>query len=146
MSLKFIKGNVFNVPAQVVVNTVNCVGVMGAGVAKNYKQLYPNAFLAYKRACSSGQMQIGKILAQNLPDGKIGLCVPTKEDWRNPSQLDWIIIAIYRIKEFCIKYKIKSIAVPPLGCGNGGLDFHSQVRPLMVEMWDSLETEIIVAC
>lgn len=146
MSIKFVKANVFSIKAQVVVNTVNCVGVMGAGVAKTYKELYPSAFLAYKRACHSGKMEIGKILAQNLPDGKIGLCVPTKIHWKNPSEIDWIIIAIYRIKTFCIDYKIKSIAVPPLGCGNGGLNFEKDVKPLMMDMWKGLETEIIVAC
>lgn len=136
--LIYINGDMFSSPAQVLVNTVNTVGVMGKGVALTFKKIYPDMYDQYKIFCDNRQLTIGKLQLYKTP-GKWILNFPTKENWRNPSKLEYIEAGL---KKFCNTYKekgIKSIAFPMLGCGNGGLDFETQVKPLMDKYLSSLD-------
>lgn len=108
------KRDVFTQDAQVVVCTVNLVGVMGAGVAKGYKSRFPDAFTNYRRACYNNRFKIGMLLAQNLPNGQIGLCFPTKKHWKNGSELPWIEAGLIKFREWCISHQIKSVALTHL--------------------------------
>lgn len=139
------KGDVFKTAAQTVVCTVNLVGVMGAGVAKAYKEKYPAAFLSYKTACVRG-FSVGQLLLQRLPDGRLGLCFPTKKHWKNGSELEWIEIGLQKLLATYKQLGITSMAFPPLGCGNGGLDYKTQVRPLMFKYLSQMEDVTIEIC
>lgn len=134
----YIKGNMFDSPAQVLVNTVNTVGVMGKGLALTFKKVYPDMFVNYKRFCDHNDLTIGKLYLYKTK-GKWILNFPTKTTWRKPSKIEYIEEGL---KKFVSTYKsknIKSIAFPMLGCGNGGLDFESEVKPLMNRYLSSLE-------
>ena len=128
----YIVGDIFNMRTQALVNPVNTVGVMGAGLALEFKRQFPQNFLRYKLACSSGDFGIGKVLA-TAEKGKIIINLPTKEHWKNPSQLSYVKSGIEALAEFVRKKRIKSVALPLLGCGLGGLDFF-EVKILMDEI------------
>ena len=86
--IEYIEGDIFESPAQVIVNTVNTVGVMGKGLALSFKQRYPQMFEKYKMACEKHQLTIGKLMLFYEADHWL-LMFPTKENWRNPSKLEW---------------------------------------------------------
>ena len=127
--IEYIEGNVFNSPAQVIVNTVNTVGVMGKGLALSFRKRYPGMFEAYKRACDKHQLTIGKLMLYYAPDHWI-LLFPTKENWRNPSKLEYLEAGLYKFVNTYAEKGISSIAFPKLGCGNGELSW-DDVKPVM---------------
>ena len=118
--IEYIEGNIFNSPAQVIVNTVNTVGVMGKGLALSFKKRYPKMFEAYKKACDKHQLTIGKLMLYYAPDHWI-MMFPTKESWRNPSKLEYLEAGLNKFVTTYAEKKITSIAFPKLGCGNGEL-------------------------
>lgn len=127
--IEYIEGDIFNSPAQVLVNTVNTVGVMGKGLALSFKKRYPSMFDSYRKACEKHQFSIGKLMLYHAPDHWI-LLFPTKENWRNPSKIEYLEEGL---KKFVNKYAekgITSIAFPKLGCGNGELSW-DDVKPVM---------------
>lgn len=130
------KGSIFDSlylkEVQTIVNTVNCVGVMGKGIALAYKLFYPEMFSKYEDLCRSGQMAIGKLWIYKSPEGLQPwvLNFPTKADWKAPSKLQFIELGL---QKFVATYKekgITSIAFPMLGTANGGLD-HDTVLEMM---------------
>lgn len=126
-------GDLLDADTEAVVNTVNCVGVMGKGIALQFKRRYPTVFTVYAKACKAGEVRTGKMLPVRTgeivgPDWVINF--PTKRDWRAPSRLEWIKEGLVDLRRVVSKLDIKSIAIPPLGAGNGGLDW-SQVEPLI---------------
>ena len=127
--IEYIEGNIFNSPAQVIVNTVNTVGVMGKGLALSFKKRYPKMFEAYKRACDKHQLTIGKLMLYYAPDHWI-MMFPTKESWRNPSKLEYLEAGLNKFVTTYAEKKITSIAFPKLGCGNGELSW-TDVKPVM---------------
>ena len=139
----YVSGDLFESPAQVLVNTVNTVGVMGKGVARGFRELYPDMFREYQRRCETGQLSIGTLWLYKSPH-KWVLNFPTKRHWRDPSQVEYIEKGL---ATFCREYDrlgIHSIAFPPLGCGNGRLDFATQVQPMMHRYLASLPIEVFV--
>lgn len=135
--VRLTHGNLLDAPAEALVNTVNTVGVMGKGIALQFKQAYPENFEAYKRACDQGELEPGRVLV--FDRGSLGLGnvqpryivnVPTKRHWRGKSKLEYISAGLEALREEVIRLGIRSIAIPPLGCGNGGLDWN-EVRPLI---------------
>lgn len=138
-------GDLFESSCQTLVNTVNCVGVMGKGIAKEFKKRYPLMFARYHNICSRGLLKIGTLYLWKGND-KWVLNFPTKKHWKNSSQIEWIELGL---KKFLLSYKekgIKSIAFPMLGCNNGGLD-KNDVLPLMreyLDKCDDLDIEIYI--
>jgi O-acetyl-ADP-ribose deacetylase (regulator of RNase III) len=128
--LTYVSGNLFESPAQVLVNTINIVGVMGKGIAKKFKDIYPEMFEQYQALCENNKLNIGQLWLYKTPN-KWVLNFPTKIHWRNPSKVEYIEAGLMKFIENYSKWGIHSIAFPPLGCGNGELDFGSQVKPLM---------------
>jgi len=130
MPIQIKKGNIFEAETQTIVNTVNCKGVMGKGLALEFKKRYPKMYEEYKKECEEEKLTIGTLhLYKGDPDRWI-LNFPTKDHWRFKSRLEYIEDGL---KYFCSKYKewgIKSIAFPQLGCQQGGLNW-SDVKPLM---------------
>lgn len=138
-------GNLFESQCQTLVNTVNCVGVMGKGIALEFKKLYPKMFEQYRIYCKQGLLDIGKLYLWKGEDNWV-LNFPTKINWRNPSKYEWIEKGL---QKFIITYKekgITSIAFPMLGCNNGKLD-KNIVLPMMkkyLDKCDDLDVEIYV--
>lgn len=140
--ISYIIGDIFNSPAQVLVNPVNTVGVMGKGLALSFKQRYPDMFKSYRRACDEKRLKIGRLMIYYAPDHWI-LLFPTKETWRMPSKIEYIKEGLQRFKEFYADYNITSIAFPKLGCGNGELKWE-EVKPIMEEYLKKLPIDIYV--
>jgi O-acetyl-ADP-ribose deacetylase (regulator of RNase III) len=139
----YVTDNLFNSPAQVLVNTVNTVGVMGKGIALEFKQIYPDMFRKYVDYCELGEIQIGKLLLYKTPH-KWVLNFPTKQHWRNPSKPEYIEAGLQKFRLSYVQMGIHSIAFPALGCGNGELDFERQVRPLMEEYLSDLPIDVFI--
>ncbi|HRN27489.1 MAG: macro domain-containing protein [Ignavibacteriaceae bacterium] len=134
------KGNLLDADVEAVVNTVNTEGVMGAGVALQFKKAFPDNFKLYEKAAKVGQINVGKIFVTEtgkITNPKYIINFPTKQHWRYPSKLVWIKDGLEDLKKFIIKKKIKSIALPPLGCGNGKLNWND-VKPLIINSLEDI--------
>src|SRR5690349_14003605 len=135
MSVTFKSGDLFLDKSEALVNTVNCVGVMGKGVALEFKHRWPENYKAYKKACDAKVLRPGNMLIFELTnlfgknETKFIVNFPTKDHWRAKSKLEYISEGLDALVSDIKKYRIKSIALPPLGCGNGGLDWDT-VRPI----------------
>ena len=140
--ITYLKGDIFSSPAQVLVNTVNTVGVMGKGVALEFKKRYPEMFTAYERVCKAKQLEIGKLFLWKGPE-KWVLMFPTKVHWRNPSKIEYIEAVLQKFSATYADKGITSAAFPRLGCGNGGLDW-KQVQPLMEQYLKNLPIPIYI--
>lgn len=122
--IEYRKGNIFDAIGEVdaITNTINCVGVMGKGLALAFKNRYPAMFKAYRLACSNDEITTGKIwLWEN--NGKWVINFPTKAHWRNPSEYSYIVSGLEDLERVIAEKKLTSIALAPLGCGNGGLSW-----------------------
>ena len=118
---------------EALVNTVNTVGVMGRGLALQFKRRYPSNFETYAIACKHGRVEIGRVLVVEtaLPAGpRFIINFPTKKHWRYPAQIEYVRAGLISMIREVQARNIRSLAVPPLGCGNGGLVW-SDVRPLI---------------
>lgn len=122
-NITFVKGNIFNTKAQTVVNTINCVGVMGKGIALVYKLRYPHMYDIYHNYCKQHLISIGKIwLYKGDEKDPWVLNFPTKVHWKYPSKLEYIEAGLKKFVETYKERGISSIAFPLLGVNNGGLD------------------------
>jgi O-acetyl-ADP-ribose deacetylase (regulator of RNase III) len=122
--IEFARGNLLEAKAEALVNTVNTVGVMGKGVALMFKEAYPENFKAYEAACKRKEVRIGHMFVterQALMGPKWIINFPTKEHWRGDSKMAWIEAGLADLRRAIAEKKIRSIAIPPLGSGNGGL-------------------------
>ncbi len=136
-------GNIFDSSSKTLVNTVNCVGVMGKGIALDFKNRYPLMFKEYVQLCSKGEVKPGQPYYYSDLSGASILNFPTKDHWRSPSKLSYIVKGLDWFRENYGKLGITSIAFPPLGCGNGGLTW-SIVGPLMYDKLSDLPIDIEV--
>lgn len=145
--IHFTKGNLLESDAQALVNTVNTVGVMGKGIALQFKNQFPDNYKIYAKACKENQFQIGQLLITTehslLKGDKIIINFPTKTDWRKPSELSYIEKGIIQLVEEIKIRNIKSIAIPPLGAGNGGLDW-DKVRKMMEYYLKDVDADITI--
>lgn len=124
-------GNLLNADAEALVNTVNCVGHMGKGIALQFKQAYPDNFKAYARACKGDEVQPGRMFTfrtGRMMNPRYIINFPTKRHWRGKSRMEDIESGLEALVVEVKRLAIGSVAIPPLGCGNGGLNW-SEVRP-----------------
>ena len=140
-------GDIFTEEVEAIVNTVNCVGVMGRGIALQFKKRYPENFKAYETACKQKKVVPGKMFVYetgSLIAPKYIINFPTKRHWRGASRMEDIEAGLEDLAEVITKLNIKSIAIPPLGAGLGGLDWND-VRARIENMLSNLsDVEIIV--
>lgn len=137
--INYKKGNLLDSDCDILVNTVNCVGVMGKGIALDFKKKYPEMYEKYRQNCNNGLIKTGHVWWWDDKDKRIAN-FPTKQHWRNPSKIEWIReglddLCFHLFKSYPTSQT--SIAIPPLGCGNGGLNW-VHVRPLIEEYIGSL--------
>ena len=138
--IELVHGNLLDAPAEALVNSVNTVGVMGKGLALQFKRAYPDNFVAFVAACKRGDVEIGAVFVHET--GRLQprwiLNVPTKRHWRQPSRLDDVRRGVAALVSEVRARGIQSVAVPPLGCGAGGLSW-SVVRPVIEAAFAPLE-------
>lgn len=139
MSVEVISGDLFESGAQTLVNAVNCVGVMGKGIALEFKSRFPDMYMDYQRRCRDGNVKPGVPYLYKHgwsprvnPRGPWVLNFPTKRHWRDPSRLEDIVAGLEYVRRHCHDWAITSMAVPALGVGNGGLEW-GVVLPVLQE-------------
>lgn len=149
MPFTFKSGDMFSEPVEALVNTVNCRGTMGKGIALEFKNRWTDNFNAYKRLCTRRELRPGKSFifhnGDMLTDGpRYIINFPTKDDWRDNSKMSYIEDGLDDLVVQVRQLGIRSIAMPPLGCGNGGLNWNV-VRPLIVSRLQVLDdVEIVI--
>ncbi|MDR0603413.1 MAG: macro domain-containing protein [Bacteroidales bacterium] len=145
--IHYITGNILDSDAQALVNTVNTMGIMGKGIALQFKKSFPNNYKAYQDACKRKEVSIGKLFVtkeSNLSSGeKMIINFPTKDDWRKSSEYSYIEKGLDNLLEIIEDYQIKSIAIPPLGAGNGGL-LWEKVKKIIEKKLNTLDIDIFI--
>jgi|GEM_PF-5356437 len=141
-NIQFLKGqNLLLSRLQTLVNTVNCVGVMGKGIALEFKKRYPEMFQDYAKKCARKEVQLGEPYLYRESFFRFIVNFPTKGHWQEKSQLESIEKGLQSLVEHVEEWKITSLAIPPLGCGNGGLDW-TVVKPLMFRSLSQLSIPV----
>jgi len=145
--IRYTTGNIMDSSAEALVNTVNTVGVMGKGVALQFKQAFPHNFELYKNACITGQLTTGKIFAvkdsELLMGERLIINFPTKQHWKMPSKYEYVDSGLTALVAYLKDHPLKSLAMPALGCGNGGLEWN-KVRPMIEQYLSALNMSIWV--
>lgn len=139
--LTYIIGDILRVESEAIINTVNCVGVMGRGIALQFKNAYPENFKAYAKACKAKEVQPGKMFVTEtgqLSNPRFIINFPTKRHWRAASRMEDIDSGLSDLVRVVRELKIKSLSIPPLDSGLGGLDW-SNVRPRIEATFASLD-------
>ena len=144
--IHYTKGNILDSSAVALVNTVNLVGVMGKGIALQFKEQFPNNYKLYQQACRDKTIGIGKLFVtreQTIFGEKIVINFPTKVDWRKPAEYSFISSGLDDLVRIIDKYQISSIALPPLGAGNGGLNWE-KVKRIIEDKIGNLTIDITI--
>jgi O-acetyl-ADP-ribose deacetylase (regulator of RNase III) len=140
-------GNLFDSEAEALVNTVNTVGVMGKGIALQFKNMFPHNYKTYSNACKNNELKVGQLLvteeATLLTGKKIIVNFPTKTNWRFPSEYKYIEDGLVELIKVIKVKNIKSIAIPPLGAGNGGLNWN-KVKQILENSLSNIDCEIFI--
>ena len=136
--IKFLTGDILKSEAECLVNTVNCEGYMGKGIAYQFKLAYPENNKDYVKACKDGSLEVGK-LHYFRENGKLVINFPTKNKWREKSEMSYVVDGMRELKKLIYELRIGSIAIPPLGCGNGGLNWHEVREIILNELEDSVD-------
>ena len=128
--IRYVTGDLLAADSEALVNSVNCVGVMGRGVALAFKRTFPDNYKAYRTACDGGELQPGRMFVFETDELMPRLIInfPTKRHWRARSRLADIDAGLSALVAEIERHRIHSIALPPLGCGLGGLEW-TEVRP-----------------
>jgi O-acetyl-ADP-ribose deacetylase (regulator of RNase III) len=139
------KGNIFTTQCQTIVNTVNCVGIMGAGIALEFKIRHPHMFTAYERYCENGQITIGSLWIYTVPESATPCCkvlnFPTKNHWKDPSSINYLELGLQKFIDTYQQKAIKSIAFPLLGANLGELP-EQLVLDTMVRYLEKTDIEV----
>lgn len=143
----FKRGNIFDeTDADALVNPVNCVGAMGAGLALQFRKRYHDMFLSYRKACLASRVRVGRmwVYKANGQFPRYIINFPTKQHWRNPSKVEYIQTGLHDLIRILKELKIGKVAIPPLGSGLGGLQW-GVVRKMVAEaLQDVPEIEVVV--
>jgi O-acetyl-ADP-ribose deacetylase (regulator of RNase III) len=144
--IRFTQGNLLEAKTEALVNTVNTVGVMGKGIALMFKERFVENYRLYAAACKAGEVVTGKVhvTAVNELEGPQWIVnFPTKRHWRSPSQMAWVTEGLHDLRRFLIENQVKSVAVPALGAGNGGLKW-PEVREQIIHVLSDLNVDVWV--
>lgn len=144
--ITFTQGNLLEARVEALVNTVNTVGVMGKGIALMFKERFDENFRRYAAACKAKEVHTGKMFVtpvHELDGPRWIVNFPTKQHWRAPSRMEWVVEGLQDLRRFLIEQQVKSIAIPPLGAGNGGLEW-AEVREQIEQALGDLDVDILV--
>jgi len=145
--IRYTKGNLLDASSEALVSTVNEDGVMGKGIALMFREAFPESAKVYEQAAKRGHVHVGRVLVtQNkaLFGPRWIVHFPTKRHWRFPSKLDWVRRGLQDLKRVIPEHGIRSIALPPLGCGNGGLEWSQVRREIEAALGDLENVEVTV--
>ena len=148
--MDFKRGNLFEAEVEALVNTVNTVGVMGKGIALQFSRSFPEIMQPYKEACKSGTLTVGTVqtvplpLLQGMTGPKYVINFPTKKHWKGDSKIEFVESGLKALREEIERLHIKSIAIPPLGCGLGGLNWNTVRREIEKALGDISDVQILV--
>jgi len=145
--ITYTQGNLLESGAEALVNTVNTVGVMGKGIALMFKERFTRNFQLYAAASKSKEVRTGHMFVTET--GELGgpkwiVNFPTKQHWRSPSRLEWVVDGLHDLRRFLIEEQVRSIAIPPLGAGNGALDWALVREQIELVLSDLPDVEILV--
>ncbi len=144
--MHFTQGNLLLAPVTALVNTVNTEGVMGKGLALQFRQAYELNYKLYRQACKEGRVHVGEMFVTETGAAfgpRYIINFPTKRHWKEASRMEYITTGLEALKVVLREKGIESVALPPLGCGNGGLDWH-EVRPVIEDSLRELEGQVEV--
>lgn len=144
--IKFTQGNLLEARTEALVNTVNTVGVMGKGIALMFKERFDENFRRYAAACKAKEVRVGKMFitqVHELDGSRWIVNFPTKQHWRAPSRMEWVVEGLQDLRRFLIEQQVQSIAIPPLGAGNGGLKWVDVREQIELALGD-LDIDILV--
>lgn len=145
--IHYVKGNLLESSAEALVNTVNTVGVMGKGIASQFREAFPENYRIYREACRHDELHVGQVLItedSNLVYGhKTIVNFPTKTHWRMPSEYSYIEQGLVSLRHEIVNRGIRSIAIPPLGSHNGGLDW-LRVKRMIEESMEGLDCDVFL--
>jgi len=145
--IRYAKGNLLDASCDALVNTVNEDGVMGKGIALMFREAFPESARIYEQAAKRGEVHVGRVLVTEnkaLIGPRWIIHFPTKKHWRFPSRLDWVRQGLADLKRIIPERGIRSIGLPPLGCGNGGLEWSQVRREIEGALGDLENVEITV--
>jgi len=145
--IHYTQGNLLEARADALVNTVNTVGVMGKGIALMFKERFPHNFAVYAAACKAHEVKVGRMFVTEtgeLSGPRWIVNFPTKDHWRGASRIEWVEAGLVDLKRVLAQNKIKSIAIPPLGAGNGGLDWPTVKSKIDSALHDVTDVDITV--
>lgn len=145
--IRYTQGNLLDAEVEAVVNTVNTVGVMGKGIALMFKEAFPDNFRLYEAACKAKEVRIGRMFVterRELIGPKWIINFPTKQHWRQPSKLEWVVEGLKDLRAFIHDKGIRSVAIPPLGSGNGGLEWPRVRAAIESALGDMDDVNIVV--
>lgn len=145
MATELGTGNLLAADVDALVNTVNTDGVMGKGLALQFKKAFPDNFAAYERACKAGEVAPGRMhIVRRLASPRFIINFPTKKHWRNPSKIEFIRDGLVDLTLRVRELGIESIAIPPLGCGNGGLNWRDVKREILTAFADLPDVRVVL--
>lgn len=145
--IRYTKGNLLDASAEALVNTVNEVGVMGKGIALMFSEAFPENTRAYQRASKEGKVRVGHMFVTENPSlisPRWIINFPTKKHWRHPSRLEWIRLGLKDLARVIKEKQIRSVAIPPLGCGNGGLEWQQVRREIEASLSDLANVDVLL--
>jgi len=145
--MNLLKGNLFDDKSDALVNTINCFGAMGKGIALEFKNKFPDMFAKYKEDCANNLVQVGKMNVWENPNGnpKWIINFPTKHHWKYNSRMEWIVEGLQDLVEVIKEKGITSIGIPPLGCGNGKLIWAqvlNEIKRVHDHHWKDIQVNI----
>ncbi len=142
--IEITSGNLFDAEVEALVNTVNTVGVMGKGIALQFRQAFPENYKLYRAACQREEVRPGRMfVTTRLTDPRFIVNFPTKRHWRGKSRMEDVEAGLTDLARVIEKRQIHSIAIPPLGCGNGGLAW-TDVRPRIERALEALDVRVVL--
>ena len=142
--IEYTSGNIFESGADCLINAVNCEGVMGKGIAYQFKLKFPENNKSYIKACKSSELTIGKV-HYFTENGITIVNLPTKNKWREKSKIEYIKTAMDYFVDILPKLQVKKIAIPPLGCGNGGLNWEDVKKVIECKL-ENISDKYIFEC
>ena len=145
--VSYTQGNLLDAPAEALVNTVNEIGVMGKGVALMFREAFPKSALTYQAAAKAGEVRVGRVFVtegDSLLGPKWIIYFPTKKHWRQPSKIEWIRDGLRDLVRVIHERRIQTVALPPLGCGNGGLDWEVVRREIEAALDEVPDVKVLL--
>lgn len=143
--IQLAQGNILDDSSSALVIPVNTVGVAGKGLALAFKLKFPEWYKSYREQCDNGSLIVGRPILHtfdNFQEVRYFISFPTKMYWRNPSEFGWISVGLDNLRKLIFKHHIKTIAIPALGCGLGGLDWPTIEKLITDKLGDLKNTEI----